>query len=53
MSRRKSLTSRDNSSLRAGASPSQNGMFGGAPFASATRMTPVPTCSTCHDVLPS
>ena len=42
MSRRRSLTSRDSSSLRAGASPSQNGMFGGAPFASATRITPVP-----------
>ncbi len=53
MSRLRSLTSRESSSLRAGASPSQNGMLGGAPFASATRMTPVSTWRTCHDVLPS
>ena len=31
-SARRSLTARDSSSLRAGASPSQNGMFGGAPL---------------------
>ena len=37
VSDRRSLTARESSSLRAGASPSQNGMFGGAPFASATR----------------
>ena len=40
MSARRSLTARDSSSLRAGASPSQNGMFGGDPLASATRTVP-------------
>ena len=50
---RSRLTALDSSSLRAGASPSQNGMFGGAPFASATRITPAPTCRTRHDMLPS
>ena len=39
-----SLTARESSSLRAGASPSQNGSVGGAPCASATRTTPGPTC---------
>jgi len=29
------------------------GVFGGAPFASATRMTPAPTCRTRQDMLPS
>ena len=53
MSPRSRLTAIESSSLRAGASPSQNGMFGGAPLASATRMTPAPTCSTRHDMLPS
>ena len=52
-SARRSLTARDSSSLRAGASPSQNGIVGGAPLASATRTTPVPTCSTRHEALPS
>ena len=37
---------------RAGASPSQKGIVG-APFASATRTTPVLTCRICHDALPS
>jgi hypothetical protein len=50
---RRSLTARDSSLLRAGASPSQNGIDGGAPFASATRTTPVVTCRICHDALPS
>src|SRR5476651_2500237 len=40
-SARRSLTARDSSSLRAGASPSQKGMVGGAPLASATRTTPL------------
>ena len=53
MSPRSRLTALDSSSLRDGASPSQNGIFGGAPFASATRMTPAPTCSTRQDMLPS
>src|SRR5216110_2389063 len=53
MSRRRSLTARDSSSLRAGASPSQNGIVGGAPLASATRTTPLPTCMICHEALPS
>ena len=50
---RRSLTARDSSSLRAGASPSQKGIDGGAPLASATRTTPVVTCRICHDALPS
>ena len=37
---RRSLTALDSSSLRAGASPSQKGMVGGAPCASATRTVP-------------
>ena len=53
MSARRRLTALESSSLRDGASPSQNGMFGGAPFASATRMTPAPTRRTRHDMLPS
>jgi hypothetical protein len=52
-SARKSLSARDSSSLRAGASPSQNGMFGGDPFASATRTAPPATCSTRHEAFPS
>ena len=52
-SARRSLTARDSSSLRAGASPNQNGMLGGAPFASATRTTPVRTCRMRQDMLPS
>ena len=51
MSPRSPLTARDSSSLRAGASPSQNGMFGGAPFASATRIDagrrPAARATTC------
>ena len=52
-SARRSLTARDSSSLRAGASPSQNGIVGGAPFASATRTLPPATCRMSHDALPS
>ena len=37
---RKSDTACDNSEVRAGASPSQNGIPGGWPFASSTRTTP-------------
>ena len=39
-SARSSETSRESSSVRAGASPSQNGIVGGAPCASVTRTTP-------------
>ena len=53
IARRKSLTARDNSSLRAGASPSQNGIVGGAPFASATRTVPDVTWRIRQDALPS
>ena len=53
ISARRSLTARDSSSLRAGASPSQNGIFGGAPLASATRTVPEATCNTRQDALPS
>jgi putative aldouronate transport system substrate-binding protein len=52
-SRRRSDTARESSSLRAGASPSQNGIVGGAPCASRTRTVPPATCITCHDALPS
>ena len=41
------------SSLREGASPSQNGIEGGWPFASATRTTPLPIFRIRQDVLPS
>ncbi len=41
------------SSLRAGASPSQNGIDGGWPWASATRTTPLPMRRMRQDVLPS
>ena len=53
ISMRSRLTAADNSSLRDGASPSQKGRFGGAPFASATRTVPAPTWRICHDALPS
>ena len=46
-------TARESSSLRAGASPSQNGIVGGAPCASRTRTVPATTCVICHDALPS
>src|SRR6266850_3385237 len=39
-SERKSETDWDNSAVRPGASPSQNGMFGGCPWASSTRTCP-------------
>jgi hypothetical protein len=39
-SSRRRDTANDSSSLRPGASPSQNGMFGGAPLASSTRTRP-------------
>ena len=41
------------SSLREGASPSQNGIEGGWPCASATRTTPLPIRRIRHDVFPS
>src|SRR6059036_1121254 len=41
------------SSLRAGASPSQNGIEGGWPSASATRTTPLPMRRMRQEVLPS
>ena len=53
MPARRSLTARDSSSLRAGASPSQNGIVGGAPRASATRTVPAVTCRIRHEALPS
>src|SRR5436190_1657796 len=39
--------------LRPGASPSQNGMLGGAPCASSTRSRPASTRITRYDALPS
>jgi hypothetical protein len=52
-SARRSLTARDSSSLRAGASPSQKGIVGGAPMASATRTVPDTTRVICHEAFPS
>src|SRR5258708_22197982 len=52
-SARRSLRARESSSLRAGASPSQNGIVGGAPWASATRTVPAVTCVICQELLPS
>ncbi len=39
--------------VRAGASPNQNGIVGGAPWASLTRTTPDSTRRIVHDVVPS
>ena len=50
---RRSDTARDSSSLRAGASPSQNGIVGGAPRASSTRTLPGSILRMRHEVLPS
>ena len=52
---RNSPTCSDNSSVRAGASPRQNGTVGGAPCASSTSTRPefVSTRRIRHDVLPS
>ena len=44
---------RDSSVVRPGASPSQNGMLGGSPFASSTRTVPRSTRRMRYDVLPS
>jgi hypothetical protein len=52
-SARSSETSVDSSMVRPGASPNQNGMVGGAPWASLTTTSPCRTCSMRHDVLPS
>ena len=49
---RKSETACDNSDVRAGASPSQNGIPGGWPFASSTRTTPELMRRIRHDALP-
>ena len=43
----------ESSAVREGASPSQNGIVGGLPFASATRTTPGSTLRMRQDVLPS
>ena len=43
----------DSSSLRPGASPSQNGIVGGAPCASSTRTRPRSTRRMRYDMLPS
>ena len=59
MSSRSAIVSRnldndcENSSVRAGASPSQNGIVGGCPFASSTRTVPRSTRMIRYDVLPS
>src|SRR5580704_17349873 len=51
---RKSATAVDNSAVRAGASPNQNGTLGGAPCASSTSTLPADeTLRTRHEVLPS
>ena len=46
-------TSSDSSSVRPGASPTQNGIVGCLPVASRTRMTPLVTCTICHGWVPS
>ena len=46
-------TSSDSSIVRPGASPSQNGTDGGAPWASTTRTTPGSTRRIRHEVVPS
>ena len=46
-------TSSDSSTVRPGASPSQNGTDGGAPWASTTRTMPGSTRRIRHDVVPS
>ena len=43
----------DNSAVRAGASPIQNGIVGGAVPASRTRTTPSSTLRICHECVPS
>ena len=53
MSRRSRPTSSDSSSVRPGASPSQNGIVGGAPCAFCTRTIPFDTRRIRHDVVPS
>jgi hypothetical protein len=50
---RTAATSADNSAVRAGASPRQNGIVGGAPCACSTRTVPVSTPRIRQDVLPS
>ena len=52
-SRRRSATAADSSGVRAGASPSQNGMVGGAPWASTTRTRPASTRRMRQERLPS
>src|SRR6478735_8965609 len=53
ISARRRETDSESSSVRAGASPSQNGMLGGWPFASSTRTRPASTRRMRYDVLPS
>ena len=53
MSARRRDTALDSSSVRPGASPNQNGMFGGWPWASCTNMRPVSTFRMRYEVLPS
>jgi hypothetical protein len=50
---RRRETASESSRERAGASPSQNGIVGGCPFASETRTLPDSTRTICHDALPS
>ncbi len=52
-SSRRRDTACDSSSLRPGASPSQNGIVGGAPCASSTRTRPRSTRRMRYDMLPS
>ena len=52
-SRRRSATAADSSGVRAGASPSQNGIVGGAPAASTTRTRPASTRRMRQERLPS
>ena len=53
MSLRSRDSDADSASERPGASPSQNGIDGGAPWASSTRTLPCSTFSTRYEVLPS
>ncbi len=53
MAARSELTSSDSSTVRPGASPSQNGTEGGAPCASSTLTMPGSTRRIRQDVVPS
>ena len=51
--RREGTPRPESSAVREGASPRQNGMFGGAPWASSTRTLPISTPLIRQEVLPN